>query len=371
MPKGDFEGEFEDVTIGGVNGVLASQSAAAGDSILITDAGKVFLGRTPQATPVENVRMDGELSVVEADLGAGGFEHKAVQFSAITDGLTTTNSNILTGVRGNANIDGTSSATFNNSVRGLQGTSTHAGTGLVNNLEGSNGAAISDGSGDINSMMGARGWLIFGGSSGSNTVVNASSVRGTTTLLGSSDITNLASIHASNVVTPGNTYSGTITNQYGLRVDNVDKGQNNYAIYTNEGDIRFGDSTYIENDGVLAIGTSTPMASIHTTGSIIAEHTSTPSDRRFKEDFQPITGALDKVNQVRGLYYTYKQDAFPEMGFSDAQQVEVIAQELEEGLARGSTHPRQWLQDRGLCQDHATAPRSHQRATSAKYRPFK
>jgi len=43
-------------------------------------------------------------------------------------------------------------------------------------------------------------------------------------------------------------YSGAWTNSYGLKVENVNQGTNNYAIYTGLGEVNFGDDVLLRND---------------------------------------------------------------------------------------------------------------------------
>lgn len=56
----------------------------------------------------------------------------------------------------------------------------------------------------------------------------------------------------------------------------------------------------------------------------------TSSDRRFKKDFQPLESVLDKVGLLEGVYYHFKKEEFPERDFSDARQIGVIAQNVEQ-----------------------------------------
>jgi len=53
------------------------------------------------------------------------------------------------------------------------------------------------------------------------------------------------------------------------------------------------------------------------------------SDRRYKRSITPITGALDGLLDIAGVYYDWKLNEFPDMGFEDKKQIGVIAQEIE------------------------------------------
>lgn len=64
----------------------------------------------------------------------------------------------------------------------------------------------------------------------------------------------------------------------------------------------------------------TEVGVLHCDSDIIA-YSSTVSDERLKENIKPITGALEKVNQLNGYTFSYKKDGRESAG--------VIAQELE------------------------------------------
>jgi hypothetical protein len=56
------------------------------------------------------------------------------------------------------------------------------------------------------------------------------------------------------------------------------------------------------------------------------------SDARFKKNITALTGALDKINSLRGVYYDWNKEAFPAMGFSGNKQIGLIAQDVEKVL---------------------------------------
>ena len=56
------------------------------------------------------------------------------------------------------------------------------------------------------------------------------------------------------------------------------------------------------------------------------------SDERWKKDVVKIEDALQKVLAMKGVYYNWKTEDFPENKFSDKHQVGFIAQELEKIL---------------------------------------
>ena len=90
----------------------------------------------------------------------------------------------------------------------------------------------------------------------------------------------------------------------------------------------------------LGIGTSSTSASyrvyvdggIYATGNIVAY-----SDARKKKDIVTIDGALDKVNKMRGVYYTRIETDNPKID-PNKRQVGVIAQEINEVLPEAVTY---------------------------------
>ncbi len=58
----------------------------------------------------------------------------------------------------------------------------------------------------------------------------------------------------------------------------------------------------------------------------------TNSDRRYKQDIQPLTGALDKIGRLQGVSYDWKIDAFPDKSFSRQRQIGFIAQDVQDVL---------------------------------------
>ena len=53
------------------------------------------------------------------------------------------------------------------------------------------------------------------------------------------------------------------------------------------------------------------------------------SDARYKKDVEVIDNSLTRLLQLRGVYYNWRQEDFPEKVFSDNRQLGFIAQELE------------------------------------------
>jgi len=54
------------------------------------------------------------------------------------------------------------------------------------------------------------------------------------------------------------------------------------------------------------------------------------SDKRFKKDINPISNAMNIINNLEGKTYFWRTDEFKEKGFTTSKQYGFIAQELEE-----------------------------------------
>jgi hypothetical protein len=78
-------------------------------------------------------------------------------------------------------------------------------------------------------------------------------------------------------------------------------------------------------NGNVGIGITSPSYALHVSGAIYATgDISAFSDKRLKTDIVPIDNALEKVNSLRGVYYTSTQ--------TNKRSVGVIAQEIQEIL---------------------------------------
>jgi hypothetical protein len=84
----------------------------------------------------------------------------------------------------------------------------------------------------------------------------------------------------------------------------------------------------IQGGGNVGIGTSSPSAKLHVIGDILASGNVTAySDIRVKGNVEQITGALDRVQRIRGVTYTRIDQTDKERRYAG-----VIAQEIEEVL---------------------------------------
>lgn len=68
---------------------------------------------------------------------------------------------------------------------------------------------------------------------------------------------------------------------------------------------------------------------INGTGYITAGVWST-SDRRYKQQIEPLEGVMYKISKLNGYTYTYKTEEFPAKGFDNRAHIGLIAQELKE-----------------------------------------
>ena len=85
----------------------------------------------------------------------------------------------------------------------------------------------------------------------------------------------------------------------------------------------------IQSSGNVGLGTTAPTEKLDVIGNIKASGTITPSDFRFKKNISTLNGALDKVQDLRGVSYDWRTDQFTKKGFSDKRSIGVIAQEVE------------------------------------------
>ena len=85
----------------------------------------------------------------------------------------------------------------------------------------------------------------------------------------------------------------------------------------------------IDNVGNVGIGTISPTVKLQVNGDIIANSIGGSSDLRFKTNIHPISNALDKVKALRGVYFNWNQNEFPDRQFGSNVELGFIAQEVE------------------------------------------
>jgi hypothetical protein len=93
--------------------------------------------------------------------------------------------------------------------------------------------------------------------------------------------------------------------------------------------------------GSVGINTASPSEALHVVGNICATGTiGSCSDMRFKKNINGLSGALDKVDRLRGVHFDWKRDEYPTHGFGADRELGFIAQEVEtvypEAVSQGS-----------------------------------
>ncbi len=84
------------------------------------------------------------------------------------------------------------------------------------------------------------------------------------------------------------------------------------------------------NDGNVGIGTMSPGYKLTVNGTAwCSEGSWSGSDVRWKKQVTPLTGALDKIVKLQGVYYYWRSDEYPDLGFSNAKQIGLIGQDTE------------------------------------------
>jgi len=82
--------------------------------------------------------------------------------------------------------------------------------------------------------------------------------------------------------------------------------------------------------GYVGIGTPGPSYTLHVNGSVAGTSAyNNLSDGRYKENIQPIPNALDKIEKLRGVSYTWKNKEYKELKFKEGQDLGFIGQEVE------------------------------------------
>ena len=154
--------------------------------------------------------------------------------------------------------------------------------------------------------------------------------------------TSSAHIYPNSVLTYGtwrtagsrNGYSGIYDNHSGTNVNMMDSGGNGGNWHSSAGWHFY----YNRTNACLAVGSSTTSSSysLYVTGSIYSTaDVIAYSDKRAKENIVTVDSAIEKVNKLRGVYYT------PKEGEDKSRKVGVIAQEILEVLPEVVTHDKE------------------------------
>ncbi len=90
---------------------------------------------------------------------------------------------------------------------------------------------------------------------------------------------------------------------------------------------------YFNDNGKIGMGTRNPSEKLHVSGSICATGSiGSCSDERFKQNIHGIENALEQIEKIEGVKFSWKRDDYPDYDFSDEEQVGFIAQDLKEIL---------------------------------------
>ena len=85
----------------------------------------------------------------------------------------------------------------------------------------------------------------------------------------------------------------------------------------------------ILENGFVGMGVANPTVKLQVNGDIIANSIGGSSDFRFKINIRPVTNALDKIKALRGVYFNWNQNEFPDRQFGSNVELGFIAQEVE------------------------------------------
>ena len=137
----------------------------------------------------------------------------------------------------------------------------------------------------------------------------------------------------------GDGFMGVNVNSVGDYIDLngsiIDIGHGMGGVHVDFGNTNIGDGSMgvnVSSDGdmvdIHAISTNI-NGELNVSGNLYAGGTLLSSDRRFKKDIITVNNALDKVLQLRGVYYYWRQKDFPNKNFDDKKELGLIAQEVE------------------------------------------
>jgi hypothetical protein len=86
----------------------------------------------------------------------------------------------------------------------------------------------------------------------------------------------------------------------------------------------------IDSNGNIGIGEPNPGFTLDVNGSIAAVGAlQAHSDRRLKKDIRNVSNALEKLQEIHGVYFDWRKDEFPRIRFEGGRQMGVIAQDVE------------------------------------------
>ncbi len=82
--------------------------------------------------------------------------------------------------------------------------------------------------------------------------------------------------------------------------------------------------------GRVGINTNSPSAELYVDGDIVATGAITEiSSEKYKTNINPLSDALELVDDLRGVEYQWRTEDYPDMQFSSERQIGLIAEEVE------------------------------------------
>jgi len=132
------------------------------------------------------------------------------------------------------------------------------------------------------------------------------------------------------IETPGSSSPIKLMDIYTSSFGNVTNSENSYYLKIGESS---GTIMIVKGSGKVGIGTASPSYTLHVNGSVAGTSAyNNLSDGRYKENIQPIPNALDKIEKLRGVTYTWKQKENKELNLKEGRDLGFIGQEVEKIL---------------------------------------
>ncbi len=126
-----------------------------------------------------------------------------------------------------------------------------------------------------------------------------------------------------------------IGESYGLQAEALGTGATNYGVYASASGATTNYAGYFDGDvsvtnDVCISGDLYVVGTVHYDGLNQSTPTACPSDRRYKKEITPLQSSLERVLQVEGVNYFWRQNEFENKLFmNDREQTGVIAQDFE------------------------------------------
>jgi hypothetical protein len=173
------------------------------------------------------------------------------------------------------------------------------------------------------------------GSTGPQGPSGAQGIQGPTGIQGALGVQGVQGVQGTAIQGPAGSSQGTTGSQGPSGLGTINTGTAGYVAYysaVNTLSAPTSGNLFWDNTNTrLGIGNSTPAQALHVTGQILATNTITAfySDDRLKNVSGTIKDALNKVNKLRGVYYTNNKLAESYGYTSLEQQVGVLARDVE------------------------------------------